>query len=84
MKKYDLNALSLKCFDILEKLKTTGCYALSKLNDEGIIAGCEGDIVSAVTMLWVYKLTGILPWMANPTNINLESCTLNIAIALFH
>jgi len=42
----NLDALSLRCFDVIGELDTTGCLALARLNDEGTIAGCEGDLVS--------------------------------------
>ncbi len=77
--KYNLSGLTLSCFTILDVLKNTGCFALSKLNDEGIIAGCEGDLQSAITMFIAYKLTGEIPFMANPSDINLEENTLTLA-----
>lgn len=41
-----LSALTLSCFKLIELTGSTGCMALSLLNDEGIIAGCEGDLQS--------------------------------------
>ena len=32
-----LNALSISCFNLIEQTKTTGCLALSLLNDDGIL-----------------------------------------------
>ena len=77
--KYSLTSLSLRCFDLLEKLGTTGCYALSMLNDEKIIAGCEGDLPSLLTMVWMYCLTGKIPFMANPQTVDREKNTLSLA-----
>lgn len=77
--KYDLDAVTLRCFDLVLDLGTTGCFALSRLNDEGIIAGCEGDMVSTIGMLLVYKKTDKLPWMANPSRLNLENNSIIIA-----
>ncbi len=77
--KYDLDAVALRCFDLVLDLGTTGCFALSRLNDEGIIAGCEGDIVSTIGMLLVYKKTGKIPWMANPSRLDLENNSIIIA-----
>jgi hypothetical protein len=39
-----LQAATLRCFSLIEQLRTSGCLALSKLNDEGLICGCEGDV----------------------------------------
>jgi L-fucose isomerase-like protein len=58
---------------------TSGCFALSALTDSGIIAGCEGDLVSAVGMLWAKLLTGEVPWMANPSDIDTAANTLWLA-----
>lgn len=77
--KYELDSLSIRCFDLVLNQKTTGCFAISQLNDDGVISGCEGDLVSTVGMLLANKLTGKLVWMANPSKINLESSTLTLA-----
>lgn len=68
--KYELTSVSVRCFDLVTDLKTTGCYALSKLNDDGIIAGCEGDLVSTLGMLWANFLTNQIIWMANPAQLD--------------
>ena len=77
--KYQLSALTIKCFDLILDLKVAGCFALSQLSDDGIISGCEGDLVSTVGMLWAYKVTGKISWMANPSVINEEENRLTIA-----
>jgi L-fucose isomerase-like protein len=77
--KYALTALTVRCFDLVTDQKTTGCYALSKLNDEGIMAGCEGDLVSTIGMIWIKYLTGKPVWMANPSRLDEESNSLWLA-----
>lgn len=81
----NLSALTLSCFRMIEQTGTTGCLALSLLNDEGIIAGCEGDLQSIFTMLTTKVLTGKSAFMANPSMINartneivLAHCTVGI------
>ncbi len=74
-----LSAITLRCFDLLDTIKTTGCLALSWLNNEGIIAGCEGDIPSVFTMMVAYYLTGEYPFMANLYTINTETNELLFA-----
>jgi L-fucose isomerase-like protein len=66
----ELNALTVRCFDLVVKEQTTACYGLARLNDEGLIAGCEGDLVTTVGMLWVKLLLGQLPWMANVARVD--------------
>jgi len=70
--KYDLTALTVRCFDLVQKLTSTGCLALSELNNQGIIAGCEGDVPAVFTMLLAYELTSQIPFMANPAAIDSE------------
>jgi L-fucose isomerase-like protein len=74
-----LDAISVECFSLFSRYQTHGCYALSRLNDEGIVAGCEGDLVSTLGMLWVKHLLGQTSWMANPVEIDRENGTLWLA-----
>jgi len=64
-----LNAVTVRCFDLLTSCNTTGCLALALLNDEGIVAGCEGDVPAIFTMLLAKRLTGEDSFMANPAHI---------------
>jgi len=75
----NLSAFTIRCFDLLLEYQTTGCFALSKLNDEGIIAGCEGDIVSLMGMIIATRKTGQTVWMANPSQIDVENSQLILA-----
>jgi len=68
-----IDALALKCFDILDRHNISGCLAVSLLNDEGIIAGCEGDSQSVFTMYLAKLLTGENPFMSNPSLIDHET-----------
>ena len=77
--RYKLDAITIRCFDLVLDIKTTGCYGLAQLNDEGIIAGCEGDLVSTIGMIWANKLLNQIPWMANPAQINVKENTLWLA-----
>jgi len=77
--KYHLDTIAMRCFDLILDLKTTGCFALAQLNDEGIVAGCEGDLVSTVAMLWISKLLNQSSWMANPAQMDIEHNTLWLA-----
>lgn len=65
-----LDAITLACFAILQDLGITGCLTLSLLNDEGIPAGCEGDLQSIMSLLMIRELIGQPGFMANPTFVN--------------
>ena len=77
--KYRLNGLTIRCFDIIKKYKNTACLALALLNEEGITAGCEGDIHSLVTMHIVNSLTNRSSFMANPSKFNYEDQSVMLA-----
>ena len=77
--KYQLNGFTLRCFDLLTSLKTTGCLALAKLNSEGYVAGCEGDVPAMISMMIVRSLTGVSGFQANPARINPETGELLFA-----
>jgi L-fucose isomerase-like protein len=74
-----LDAVAVRCFDLVLRQRTTGCLALAQLNDQGVIAGCEGDLVATVAMLWIHRMTGHVPWMANPSRIDLDRGLLSLA-----
>jgi len=67
---HHLDAVTVRCFDLVEKRRMTGCFALARLNDEGVVAGCEGDLVSTTGLLWLQTLLGQTAWMANPARID--------------
>lgn len=74
-----LDAVTVRCFDLVVQQHRTGCLALSQLTDDGVIAGCEGDLVTTVAMLWLRRLLGAVPWMANPARVDRDRGTLLLA-----
>ena len=75
----NLNSITLNCFGLIERTKTTGCLALSLLNDEGILAGCEGDLQAIFTMQAAKIITGQTGFMANPSSINEKTNEIMLA-----
>lgn len=47
------NAVTVECYEsaLIDRIGTTPCYALAKLNDEGVVSACEGDINALINML---------------------------------
>lgn len=70
---YKLNALTLRCFDLLTSVGNTGCLALSRLNAQGIPSSCEGDVPALLSMMLAKELTGCTGFQANPSRIDTES-----------
>ena len=79
VEKYRLTALTVKCFDLLDSCRTTACLALARLNDDGIVSGCEGDIPALWTMMAVYARRGKVPFMANPSSSDRERLRVDFA-----
>ena len=80
-----LNAMTIRCFDIVKTCGTTSCLALALLNDEGIVAGCEGDMQTLMSMILAKRLCGEEAFMANPSNLTdhsamLAHCTIPLAM----
>lgn len=73
VERHQLQGLTLRCFDLLTAVKNTGCMALAKLNAEGVVAGCEGDIPTMLTMAIAKAVTGVSGFQCNPSRIDSES-----------
>ena len=76
---YGLSGLTIRCFDLLTSVRNTGCYALARLNSEGIVAGCEGDIPAMVSMMVGRAVTGVSGFQANPSGIDPETGEISFA-----
>ncbi len=77
--KYNLDGLTIRCFDLLTSVKSTGCLALAELNRDGITATCEGDIAAMLSMHIIKLLTNQSSFQANPSRIDVENNTVVFA-----
>lgn len=73
VERYSLSGLTLRCFDLLGTVGNTGCLALAKLNAEGVVSSCEGDIPALLSMVIAQALTGKTGFQANPSRIDPET-----------
>ncbi len=79
--KHSADGIAVGCFDLIRKIDTTSCLALSHLNSSPPLMGtCEGDLDAAVTMMLLRALGTDFLWMANPViyddnRIDLVHCT---------
>ena len=82
IEQYHLDAITLRCWNEMETYyRVCPCVLLSELNDRGIVASCEIDLCSAITMramsLASLKPTACLDWNNNyGTDLN--------KVVLFH
>ena len=77
--RHQLKGFTLRCFDLLTAVKNTGCLALARLNAEGLVAGCEGDVPAMLSMMIVRSLLAISGFQANPSRINPETGEILLA-----
>ena len=80
-----LDAMTIRCFDIVKAWGTTSCLALALLNDEGIVAGCEGDMQTLMSMYLAKRICGETAFMANPSQLTdktsmLAHCTIPLTM----
>jgi hypothetical protein len=59
------DGLTAVCLHLCQQVGTP-CLGFSRLMDEGIAAGCEADIGSAMTMMLIHNLLGRPGYMADP------------------
>lgn len=77
--RHRLNGFTIRCFDLLGMVRNTSCYALARLNAEGIVAGCEGDIPTLLTMMITKAVTGVSGFQANPSRIDPKTGEMLVA-----
>ena len=73
--RYGLCGVSVRCFDLLDTVHSTGCLGLSILNDMGIYAACEGDMPSLLSMAILGSVTGESGFMCNPSRFDTRAGT---------
>ncbi|MBQ3669406.1 MAG: hypothetical protein II920_09310, partial [Clostridia bacterium] len=70
VERYDLAGVSVRCFDLLDSVHTTGCLGLSILNNLGVYGGCEGDMPALLSMAVMGSVTGEKLFMCNPSRFD--------------
>lgn len=74
-RKYELSAVTVRCFDLLDTVHTTGCLALSILNAEGICGGCESDVPALLSMAIMGAVTGEPMFLCNASRFDTHAGT---------
>ena len=70
VEKYGLCGVTVRCFDLLDSVHTTGCLGLSILNSLGVYGGCEGDVPSLLSMAILGSITGEPMFLCNPSRFD--------------
>ena len=89
MKKYELDGVTVRCFDLLGTMHNTSCLALAMLNKDGYIATCEGDVPTMLTMAFIREAFHQSSFQVNPSYVNIlenyahfAHCTLPLDMCL--
>lgn len=77
--RYQLSALTVRCFDLLNTVYTTGCLGLAILNAQGIYAGCEGDVPALISMGILGAVSGQPVFLCNPSRIDIQAGEMVLA-----
>ena len=72
VERFNLDGFTIRCFDLLDSVNTTGCLGLAILNSEGIFSGCEGDVPALLSMIILNNISGHPVFQCNPSRINLK------------
>jgi len=86
IRKYHLDGLTVRCFDLLTAVHNTGCMSLALLNSQGFVATCEGDVPAMISMAIARKIIGCSGFQANLSriegnNLLFAHCTLPLSMA---
>ncbi|MFX0113975.1 MAG: hypothetical protein ACFFB3_05475, partial [Candidatus Hodarchaeota archaeon] len=76
---WQLDAVTVECFSLVQSTDITSCLALSYLNDKNKVAGCEGDIPSTFTMFLLHLLTQQPVFMANVIHVEEKTNRMTLA-----
>jgi L-fucose isomerase-like protein len=79
VEEHRLSACAVRCFDLVSRLRTSGCYALSRLNDEKIPSGCEGDLQALFSMYVGLLLSSRAGFMGNVAAVDTQARTVTLA-----
>ena len=66
MKEHGATVVAISCFALAKALRVTACVALSLINESrDLVAACEGDLDSAISLLVTKVVTGRPSFMGN-------------------
>ena len=76
---YQLDGFTIRCFDILSSCHTSSCLGLALLNQNNVVASCEGDVPALLTAYLLQKKWGMHAFQANPQWIDPKNNTIDFA-----
>ena len=80
IKETKANAMTINCLELMHTLNVPApCYALSKLQDNGITAACEADITALLSMMILSFLSERPALMGNIVSANPENNVIMVS-----
>ena len=73
----ELDAFTIDCFEVIRVLGVTPCFTVGYHNSMGIVAGCEGDLPSLLTMMIASYISGGSAFMGNLSDADQDSIVLS-------
>lgn len=59
IKLYNLDSINIKCqYEFSQEYKCIPCPALSLIAEEGIVTGCEGDVLTTISQVILHHISG--------------------------
>ena len=72
-KEQNVSSVSVRCWpEFIEDYGQAACCAVSKLTDDGIVAGCEGDVLGTITSVIMREFAGTPPFLADVVHADYE------------
>lgn len=79
VKENNYNALAIDCWTKFQEVYNVAvCNVLSRLNNTGIVASCEADIIATTTMLLFRGLNGKTPSLNDLVSLDEEDQSINL------
>lgn len=65
-KRHQATSLAVRCWpEFIEGHGQAACTSVSKLTDDGIVTGCEGDVLGTITSVIMREFAGSAPFLAD-------------------
>jgi L-fucose isomerase-like protein len=86
VKQKRLDAMTIQCFRMVREKEVTACLPVALMNYNGTPAGCEGDLASIISIMFLKETLGQIAWMANVASVDessilLAHCTAPLQLA---
>lgn len=79
IKEFKIDAVAIRCWpEMREIYHTSPCYAISRLEDEGFVASCEADLLSATTQLILKSMSSSATFIGDIAGYNRKENILQL------